>query len=120
MGRNPQVAISGRQPGPLCPESGDSEFDIAAYPRGTSRNAVTLLFPTLTDDALCLQALVRTTICKPFKINTCQKQKQSRSRNCTAFLANPRKNRSNPPVFSFLRITGLFSHLYRVVERITR
>ena len=87
MGRNSQVAISGRNPGPLHPESGGSEFEEAVYRCETSRNAVTLVFPTLTHDALCFQPLVKTAIGKPFRIDTCRKQQKIAIQNLAGGVA---------------------------------
>ena len=68
VGRNSQVAISGHNPEPLNSESSGSEFERAAYPCETSGCAVTLVFPTLTHDALCFQPLAAHQFRKPSRI----------------------------------------------------
>ena len=98
VGRNLQLAISGRKPRPLRPESGDSEFERAPCLGETSRGAITLVFPTLTHDALCFQPLATHRFRKPRRINTCKKQqKKLRSENCLACRRQkPRKKSPQP------------------------
>ena len=120
MGSKLQIVIAGRNPEPLYSESGDSECEVAAYPRETSRCAITLVFPTLADDALCFQPLAVNQFRKPRKIRHLLKTAKNCAREiCTALRANPRQKRRNPFVFSILAITGLFSPFYLDSERLT-
>ena len=121
VGRKLQIVIAGRNPGPLYPQSGNSECEIAAYRCETSKSAVTLVFPTLAHDALCFQPLATHCFRKQRRFKHLLKTAKNCDREiCTALRANLRKNRRNPFVFSILPITGLFSYFCAGFERLTR
>jgi len=96
VGRNPQAVISGCNPEPLYPESVDSESEIAASWRETSRSAITLVFPTLAHEAPCFQPLAAHHFRKPSRINTCKKQQKNRDRETASGHRRQKPRKKSP------------------------